>query len=58
MPKRIDMRMLAVDLAEVLSSEEYEIDVDENDVERGLVAFLETIAPGSVIDNLRYGTRR
>jgi hypothetical protein len=56
MPKRyIDMNMLAVDLAEVLSGEDYEIDVDCDDVARGLVAFIDTIAPGRLTDEQRFG---
>lgn len=56
MPERyIDLNMLAVDLAEVLSGEEYEIDVDCDDVARGLVAFIDTIAPGRLTDAQRFG---
>lgn len=53
--KNIDLNMLAVDLAEVLSGEDYEIDVDENDVARGLVAFIDTIAPGRLSTEQRFG---
>lgn len=56
MPERyIDLKMLAVDLAEVLSGEEYEIDVDCDDVERGLVAFIDTIAPNRLSPEQRFG---
>lgn len=56
MPDRpIDMNMLAVDLAEVLSGEDYEIDVDCDDVARGLIAFIDIIAPGRLTDEQRFG---
>lgn len=54
--RRIDLNMLAVDLAEVLSGSEYDIDVDSRDVLRGLVPFIDTIAPvGTLTDAQRIG---
>lgn len=41
----LDRDMLATDLAELLSREDYQIDVDSDDVKRGLDAFLEAIKP-------------
>lgn len=39
----LDIDMLAEDMAALLSHEDYGIDVDSNDVKRGLGAFLSTI---------------
>lgn len=39
----IDMGMLAYDLAEVLASEDYQIDVDSDDVAAALPGFLESL---------------
>lgn len=40
MRNRLDMDMLAVDIAGLLSSDEYEIDVDSNDVMTALPEFV------------------
>ncbi len=41
----LDRDMLATDLAELLSRDEYGIDVDSGDVKRGLDAFLDAVKP-------------
>lgn len=51
----LDLDMLAADIAEVCSREEYGIDVDSTDVRCGLVPFLETIAPGVLTAEQRFG---
>lgn len=55
MTEKIDLRMLAEDLAEVLSGGEYGIDVGGADVLRGLVPFIDTVAPGALTDAQRIG---
>lgn len=50
----LDLNMIANDLAATLS-ENHDVDVDASDVLRGLVPFLDTIAPGSLTDAQRFG---
>lgn len=52
--KKIDLDMLANDLAAVLS-EDHGIDVGATDVRRALVPFVEAIAPGVLTDGQRFG---
>lgn len=53
--EKIDLGMLANDIAELLSREEYGIDVDSDDVMRGLVPFIDMIAPGHLPPEQRFG---
>lgn len=53
--EKIDLGMLANDLAEVLSGEGYGIDVNADDVMRGLVPFIDTIAPDALPPEQRFG---
>lgn len=54
MSEPLDLEMIAVDLAEVLGKY-HDIDVDANDVKRGLVPFIDAIAPGRLTPEQRFG---
>jgi hypothetical protein len=45
----LNLKLIAYEIAELLS-ENHELDVDSSDVLKGLVRFLETAAPGCVVD--------